>query len=44
MVAHDYFEQGMQAAAPYQVRLDDSTLIFAPLDEDFVIRAPLNNT
>ena len=39
--AHDYFEEGMAAPAPYQVELDDGTLIFAPLDEDFVIRASL---
>jgi hypothetical protein len=25
--------------APYQIQLDDGTLIFAPMDEDRVVRA-----
>ena len=28
--------------APYQVQLDDGKLIFAPMDEDKVVRAPVD--
>ena len=41
VVAHDYIEDGWDKPAPYQVQLKDGTLIFAPIDEDWVIRASL---
>lgn len=41
VVALDYVEDGWDAPAPYQVELDDGTLIFAPLDEDWVVRKQL---
>ena len=41
VVAHDYLEAGWEQPAPYQVELADGTRIFAPIDEDFVIRASL---
>lgn len=40
-VALDYVEEGWDQPAPYQVELEDGTLIFAPIDEDWVIRKQL---
>jgi hypothetical protein len=40
-VALDYAEEGWKQPAPYQIKLDDGRLIFAPLDEDSVVREPL---
>ena len=34
--ALDYVEEGWDQPAPYQVELEDGTLIFAPIDEDWV--------
>ena len=34
-------EEGWDQPAPYQVELEDGTLIFAPIDEDWVIRKQL---
>ena len=41
VVAHDYAEEGWDRPAPYQVELADGTRIFAPIDEDWVIRKQL---
>ncbi len=41
VVALDYVEEGWDQPAPYQVELEDGTLIFAPIDEDWVIRKQL---
>ena len=41
VVALDYVEEGWDQPAPYQVELEDGTLIFAPIDEDWVIRRQL---
>ena len=41
VVALDYVEEGWDQPAPYQVELEDGTLIFAPIDEDRVIRRQL---
>jgi len=41
VVALDYAEEGWKQPAPYQIKLDDGRLIFAPLDEDSVVREPL---
>ncbi|KAJ1447300.1 CobW/HypB/UreG, nucleotide-binding domain-containing protein [Pelagophyceae sp. CCMP2097] len=41
VVAHNYREESwdVQQTAPYQVQLDDGDIIFAPFDDDLVIRS-----
>ena len=38
IVALDYMEEGLVRPAPYQVHLEDGSLIYAPIDQDWMIR------